>query len=195
MTYFLIGLILFLGVHSIRIAADDWRSGTIARVGLWSWKGLYAAVSIAGFVLLVWGYGMARHESAVLYQPPLFTRHIAALLVLVAFVLVTAAYVPRNHIKAAIGHPMYAGIKLWAFAHLISNGRVIDVLLFGAFLVWAVVGFISARRRDRRAGASYPPGSALWTVSTLVIGVAAWLVFALKAHVWLIGVAPFALGR
>lgn len=192
MVYLIPGLILFLGIHSTRIVADGFRTRSIARSGLLPWKGVYALVSIAGFVLLVWGYGQARHESPVLYNPPQFMRHVAGLLMLVSLVLVAAAYVPRNHIKAALGHPMFAGIKLWAFAHLLSNGRLVDVLLFGAFLAWAIVGFIVSRKRDRAAAVVYPAGNELRTMLTVIAGVGAWAVLVSGLHLWLIGVPPFA---
>ena len=191
MTYLILGLILFLTIHSVRIVADDWRTRTITRVGEGAWKGIYSLISLAGFVLLVWGYGQARMGSVVLYDPPTFTRHIAGLLMLVSLVLVAAAYVPGNHIKAALGHPMLLGIKLWAFAHLLANGRLADVVLFGAFLVWAVVDFIAARRRDRAAGTVYPAGQAMRTVLTMVAGAGAWAALVLGLHLWLIGVPPF----
>jgi len=191
MTYLLIGLLLFLGTHSLRIVAEGWRTRTIASIGHNLWKGAYTLVSIAGFVLLAWGYGQARHESMILYHAPLFTRYIAALLMLVSLVLVAAAYVPRNHIKAALGHPMAAGVKVWAFAHLISNGRLVDVILFGAILAWAAAAFVFARRRDRAAGTVYPPGDELLTVLTVIAGVGAWAVLVSGLHLWLIGVSPF----
>jgi uncharacterized membrane protein len=191
MSYLVLGLLVFLGVHSVRIVADNWRTHTIERIGLYPWKGIYTLLSLAGFALLVWGYGEARQVPVILYDPPLFTRHLAALLVLLAFVLVAAAYVPGNHIKAAAGHPMYAGIKVWAFAHLLSNGRQADVILFGAFLVWSIIGFIAARRRDRRAGTVYPAGVAALSALTVIAGFFLWAVFAFWAHRWLIGVGPF----
>ncbi len=191
MSYLVLGLLLFLGVHSVRIVADNWRTRMIERIGLYPWKGLYTLLSLAGFALLVWGYGEARQVPVILYDPPLFTRHLAALLVLLAFVLVAAAYVPGNHIKAALGHPMYAGIKLWAFAHLLSNGRLADVILFGAFLAWSIIGFIAARRRDRRAGTVYPAGVAALSALTVIAGFVLWAIFAFWAHRWLIGVGPF----
>jgi len=191
MTYLILGLILFLAVHSVRIVADDWRTRTIARIGAGPWKGIYSLISIAGFVLLVWGYGQARSGGMVLYNPPAFTRHIAGLLMLVSLALVAAAYVPGNHIKAALGHPMLAGIKLWAFAHLLSNGRLADVILFGAFLGWAVVYFIAARRRDRAAGTVYPAGQVTRTALTVAAGVGAWAALVFGLHLWLIGVPPF----
>jgi uncharacterized membrane protein len=192
MIYLVMGLILFLGAHSLRIVADGWRTRTMARIGQYPWKGVYALVSLAGFALLVWGYGESRYTSAVLYNPPLFTRYVAALLMLVSLVLVAATYVPRNHIKAALGHPMYAGIKVWAFAHLISNGRLSDVILFGAFLVWAIIGFVVSRKRDRTAGTVYPAGDELRTVLTVIAGVGVWAALVSGLHLWLIGVAPFA---
>ena len=191
MTYLILGLILFLAVHSVRIVADDWRTRTIARVGEMPWKGVYALTSIAGFALLVWGYGQARSGGIVLYDPPAFTRSIAGLLMLLSLVLVAAAHVPGNHIKAALGHPMVAGVKLWAFAHLLSNGRLADVILFGAFLAWAIVDFIAARRRDRTAGTVYPPGQPMRTALTVAAGAGAWAAFVFGLHVWLIGVPPF----
>ncbi len=151
MTLLIVGLVLFLGTHSVRIVADDWRRGRVAAMGLWPWKAIYSVVSIIGFVLIVWGYGEARGAPVVLYTPPVWTRHIAALLTIPAFILLVAAYVPGTRIKRAVGHPMVAGVKIWAFAHLIANGTLADVVLFGAFLAWAVVDYIAARRRDRAA--------------------------------------------
>lgn len=191
MTLLLLGLVLFLGVHSTRIVADGWRTATIARVGEMPWKGIYSLLSIAGFVLLVIGYGAARQSPVVLFAPPVWTRHLAALLTIPAFVLLVAAYVPGNAIKRAVGHPMVAGVKVWALAHLLANGTLADVLLFGTFLAWAVLCFIAARRRDRVAGTSYPAGPGSRTAITVVVGLAAWAVFAFALHRPLIGVAPF----
>lgn len=191
MIYLIAGLILFLGVHSVRIYAEPWRTRTIARIGANPWKGIYSLLSIAGFVLLVWGYGEARQQGLYLYNPPLFTRHIAVLLMLLSLVLVAAAYVPGNQIKARLGHPMIIGIKVWAFAHLLSNGRMADVILFGAFLAWAIADFIAARRRDRAAGTVYPPGKGTRTLLAVVAGAGAWLVLIGGLHRWLVGVSPF----
>lgn len=191
MSILILGLLVFLGAHSVRIFADPWRSARIAAMGAGAWKGLYSLVSIAGFVLIVWGYGQARAVPVELWSPPVWARHAASLLNLVAFVLLAAAYVPRNRIRAAIGHPMVAGVKLWALAHLISNGRLADVVLFGAFLVWAVLDFRSARRRDRAAGTRRPAGTLAGDVATLIVGAVATAVFALWLHAPLIGVRPF----
>ena len=190
MTVMILGLLIFLGVHSLRIFADDWRSRQLARLGEMRWKGLYALVSLIGFGLLCWGFGLARLQPVVVYVPPLFLRHLNALFTLLAFVLVVAAYVPRNHFKAKFGHPMLLGVKAWAFGHLLATGMLRDVVLFGAFLLWAVVMFIVSRRRDRRAGTTYPAGTLTGDVIVVVVGVVGWIVFAFWLHLWLIGVKP-----
>jgi uncharacterized membrane protein len=191
MTLMLIGLLLFLGTHSVRIVAEPWRSATRARIGPLAWRGVYSLLSIAGFVAIVWGYGIARQQPVVLWEPPVAMRHIAALLTLVAFVLLAAAYVPGNAIKARLGHPMVAGVKVWAFAHLLANGTLADGLLFGAFVAWAVLSFRASRARDRAAGTAYAAGSAAGTAVTVLVGVAAWAAFAFWAHAAWIGVRPF----
>lgn len=191
MALLILGLLLFLGVHSTRIVADGWRSATIARIGEMPWKGIYSLLSIAGFALLIWGFRAARAETLVLYTPPVWARHLAALLLVVSFILLVAAYVPRNGIKAKLHHPMVLGVKVWAFAHLLANGVAADVVLFGAFLAWAVFSYRAARRRDRANNTVYPPGTVAMTALTVVIGVAAWAVFAFMLHGPLIGVRPF----
>lgn len=192
MPLLILGLILFLGVHSLRMLAPGFRERAVARIGLLPWKGLYALASIAGFVLIVVGFGMARAQPQLLYTPPEWLRHLNALFTLVAFVLIAAAYVPRNHLKAKLGHPMLAGVKLWALGHLLAIGYLHDVVLFGAFLAWAVADFAVSRRRDRKAGTTYPAGSMTGDVVAVVIGIAAWAIFAFLLHRPLIGVNPFA---
>jgi uncharacterized membrane protein len=153
---------------------------------------LYTLVSLVGFMLLCWGFNLARQQPALLYVPPLALRHLNALFTLLAFVLVAAAYVPRNHLKAKFGHPMLLGVKTWAFGHLLATGMLRDVVLFGAFLLWAVVLFIVSRRRDRRTGTVYPAGTLAGDAIVAVAGVAAWTAFAFWLHLWLIGVSPLA---
>ena len=190
MQYLILGLVVFLGVHSVRIVADDWRTRTISRIGAQPWKGLYSVLSLLGFALIIWGFGLARTQPVQLWSPPLAMRHLASLLTLIAFVLLAAAYVPGNGVKARVHHPMVLGVKTWALAHLLANGNLAHVVLFGAFLVWAVFSFTAARRRDRAAGTVYAPGKAVATVSTVVVGVVAWAVFALWLHGWWIGIRP-----
>src|SRR6266571_2870113 len=159
MNVLIAGLVIFLGVHSLRIVAEGWRQQQIARLGEGPWKGLYSLASGLGLALVVWGFALARQHPVLLWAPPSWTRHVTALLMVFSFVLVVAAYVPRNALKARLGHPMLLGVKTWAFAHLIANGTLADVLLFGGFLVWAVLCFRSARARDRAAGTVYPAGT------------------------------------
>ncbi|WP_114239643.1 NnrU family protein [Dyella sp. C9] len=190
MAVLILGLVLFLGAHSVRIFANDWRRRQIERMGEMRWKALYSLTSAAGLVLLVWGFGLARHQPVLLYTPPLWLRHLNALFTLVAFVLVAAAYVPGNHLKAKLGHPMLAGVKTWAFGHLLATGMLHDVVFFGAFLLWSGVDFITCRRRDRAAGVVYPAGSFKGDLLTVLAGVVGWLLFAFWLHGWLIGVSP-----
>lgn len=191
LTYLIAGLALFLGVHSVRVFANGWRSQTLARIGEKPFKGVYSLLSLAGFVLLVWGYGQARQQGVMLWSPPTAMRHIAALLTLLSFVLLAAAYVPGNQIKAKLHHPMVLGTKVWALAHLLANGSLADTVLFGSFLLWAVVLFAASRRRDRREQTVYASGTAGATAITVAVGVVAWAVFAFWLHRVLIGVSPF----
>ena len=185
MTALILGLLLFLGV------AEGWRSRTLARLGEGRWKGLHTVVSLVGFALIVWGYGQARAAPMLRWASPLWTRHLAALLMLVAMMLLAAAYVPGNSIKARLHHPMVLAVKVWAIAHLLANNTLADLLLFGSFTVWAVLNFRSARQRDRAAGIVYPAGRAAATAVTVAVGLLAWAVLAFWAHGWLIGVRPF----
>lgn len=190
MTILVLGLVLFLGVHSIRIFAEGTRTQLRTQIGVNGYKGLYTAVSIAGFVLIIWGYGQARLDPVPLWAPMFWARHLASLLTLIALVLLAAAYVPGNQIKAIVKHPMVLGVKTWALAHLLANHTLADVLLFGGFLVWAIFSFRAARGRDRAENIVYPPGRLPMTLLTIVAGVAAWAFFAFYAHVAWFGVAP-----
>jgi uncharacterized membrane protein len=186
----ILGLLIFLGIHSLRIFANDWRSRLVARLGAKRWKGLFALVSLIGFVLICWGFGLARQQPVLLYMPPPWLRHLNALFTLIAFVLFFAARVPRNHFKAKLGHPQVLAVKVWAFGHLLATGMLHDVVLFGAFLLWAIVLFAVSRRRDRLTGTTYPEGTVRGDALTVLIGVVAWVVFACWLHLWLIGVNP-----
>ena len=188
MTLLVIGLIIFLGVHSLAIVAPGWRNAQLAQRGEAAWKGVYALVSLLGFLLLVYGYGAARQTPVVLYTPPVYLRHVALLLMVPVFPLLFAAYLP-GRIKSAAKHPMLLATKLWATAHLLANGNAADVLLFGGFLVWAVADRISLKRRVQRAVPGARP-SAMNDAIALVGGVVVYLVFVLWAHRWLIGVSP-----
>jgi uncharacterized membrane protein len=192
MILLILGLIIFLGMHSTRVFASDWRRRQIARLGEGPWKGLYALASLIGIVLIVVGFGAARMNPVLLYAPPAWLRHLNSVFTLIAFVLVAAAYVPRNHFKQGIGHPMLAGVKAWALGHLLSIGMLHDVVLFGAFLVWAILDFAASRRRDRAAGAIYPAGTLAGDILAIVVGVIVWAAVAFWLHQLLIGMNPLA---
>lgn len=185
------GLVLFLGMHATRIPNDQRRSGMIARLGKNKYRTIYTVVSIIGLVLVVYGYGQARLEPVFVWSPPAATRHIAALLMLFSMILLAASFVPSNHLKAKLQHPMTLSVKLWAFAHLIANGSLADIVLFGSFLVWAILTFKSARKRAVPMGFTGDGPTKVGTLMTVVVGVLAWLVFAAWLHVHLIGVSPF----
>jgi uncharacterized membrane protein len=191
MTMLILGLILFLGVHSVRVFGEGWRTTMRHKLGDNGWKGLYSVLSLAGFVLIIYGYAATRESPQILWIAPIWTRHVAALLTIPAFVLLVATYVPGNSIKARLHHPMVLAVKLWAFSHLVANGMLADLLLFGGFLAWSALSFRAARARDRAAGTVYPSGRLVPTLVTVVVGLAAWAFFAFWAHGAWIGVKPF----
>ncbi len=188
MTYLVAGLLLFLGVHSIAIVAPAWRDGMVAKLGDAPWKALYTAASIIGFVMLVHGYGLTRAEPTVLYTPPTWMRHVAALLLLPVFPLLFATYLP-GRIKAAVKHPMLTATKAWALAHLFVNGNLADVLLFGGFLAWAVADRIAVGKRiaRRKPGTTKAP-STTNDVLAIVGGLVVYVIVIAWAHQRFIGV-------
>lgn len=190
MTWLALGLALFLGIHLTRAVAPRWRDAQFARLGEKGWKGLYTLVSLLGFGLILWGYSQARLEPIVLWPAIRGMNHGAAALMLVAMVLMAAAYVPRNHFKAKLQHPMTLSVKVWAFAHLLANNTLADVMLFGSFLVWSILVFRAARRRPAPAA---PAGTVAGTAATVAVGIALWALFAFWAHAAWLGIAP--LGR
>ncbi len=191
MIVLVVGLLLFIGPHSVRLVADDWRRRRIASMGEGGWKGLYSLVSLIGLALVVWGYGLARaSQGAPMWTPPAWSRHLASPLTLVAFVLIVAAYVPRSRLRALVGHPMLLGVALWSLAHLLANGTAPDLVLFGVFLAWSAIDFVASRRRDRVEGRRR---GGVWgnDLTSVVVGTVAWYVFAMYLHGPLIGVRPF----
>ena len=190
MSLLIAGLLIFLGLHSVRIVADDWRTARINAWGPAPWKLAYTVLSIAGFALIIVGYLQARQQPVVLWPALGFMRHITALLMLIALVLLSAAYLPRSNIKLRLGHPMLLGTKTWAFAHLLANNTLHDELLFGSFLVWSVLCFRAARRRDRAAPSPAVQADRVQSLLAIVIGLVLWGVIAFWAHQVVIGVAP-----
>lgn len=184
----ILGLVLFLGVHSVAIVSPGLRQRARGRLGEGAWKGLYSIVSLVGFVLIVYGFGLARQAPIVLYSPPIWLRQVALLLMLPVFPLLIAAYLP-GRIKTAMKHPMLVAVKLWAFAHLLANGQVADVLLFGGFLAWAVADRISLKRRPPQTLRIAAPGR--WNDAiAVVLGLAVYALVIGWAHARLFGVSP-----
>jgi len=189
MTLMIIGLLIFFGTHSLNIFAPDWREKQLQQRGTIPFKFVYALVSIGGLWLAIVGYGEMRMTAVPLWNPPVGLRHLVALLMLPSFILLAAAYIPANHLKARLGHPMLMAVKIWALAHLLVNGRLGDIIFFGAFLAWAVVLYIRLKKQDRARGTVYPAGSMLGTVSSIVVGTVLYVVFALYLHIYVAGVS------
>ena len=192
MVQLLFGLVLFLGIHSLQSLAPRVRQQAIARWGALGFKGVYTLISLLGLYLLVQGYGQARLDPVVLWTPPRGMQHATILLMWVAMVLLVATYVPGNQIKAKLRHPMTLSVKVWALGHLLSNGNLADVILFGGFLVWSVLVFRAARQRDRQSRSSAPEGKLLGTLLAVLVGTGVWAAFLMGGlHLWLVGVVPF----
>jgi len=190
MALLVVGLAIFIAMHSIRAVAAPWREAQIERFGMPAWRGVFGLFSILGIVLIVWGYGLARRYPVPIWLPPFGMAHVTALLTAIAFVMIAAACVPGNHIKRALGRPFMSGVALWAFAHLLANGTLHAIVLFAALLVWALLKLRADRRRDREAGVVHAPGTLVCDAMVVVIGLVAWAVFAFWLHGVLIGVRP-----
>ncbi|WP_375589137.1 NnrU family protein [Hoeflea alexandrii] len=191
MIWLIVGLVVFLGVHSVRIVAPEFRQSQIDRRGLNAWKATYAVVSILGFIILVWGYGIARQDPVVFWVAPAWMSHVVALLMLPVMIFLVASQVPAGRIKAAVKHPMLLAVKIWAVAHLLVNGDLASVLLFGGFLAWAVVDRISEKKRLRAGLTSNPvAGPVKWDIISVVGGLVLYVLFIAVLHRLLIGVPP-----
>ncbi|MGA0881851.1 MAG: NnrU family protein [Burkholderiaceae bacterium] len=191
MAQLIFGLIIFLGVHALQTLAPAQRERLINTYGPLPYKAAYSVLSLFGLIVLIGGYAIARQEPILLWAPPTFLSHAASLFTLLAFILLVAAYIPRNLFKRKLKHPMVLGVKLWAFAHLLANGGLHDLILFGGFLVWSILVFRSSRRRPLQEGGNTSAASVPLTLLTLLVGMGAWAWFAFVGHAWLIGVAPF----
>lgn len=188
MLLLVLGLVLFLGVHSVSIFAEPFRNRIAERSEL-AWKAGYGVASLVGIVLISKGYAAARMDPVWLWSPPPFLSHLAALLLLPVFVFFVAPYFP-GRISDALKHPQLVAVKIWATAHLLVNGTLADVLLFGSFLAWAVADRISLKRRTPRPLQTAPRSGANDFIA-IGVGLVAYLVFVFWAHRTLIGVAPF----
>lgn len=186
MIYLLLGLIVLFGVHAVSLARG-FRAAAIDHMGEVAYKTVYSILSLLGLALIVYGYGIYRASGYIpVWNPPVFLRHIALLLMLPSMILLVAAYAPASRIKAAVKHPMLNAVKLWALAHLLANGDLGSIVLFVALLAYAVVDRIAVKRR----GDAPPPAPQGWTgdAVALVGGTAFYVVFAFWLHPILIGV-------
>jgi uncharacterized membrane protein len=189
MEQLIVGLVLFFGMHSVSIVALPLRDRLAARSEQ-GWKALYGLVSLIGIVLVTRGYAELRQDPTLLYVSPVWLRHVAAAFTLPIFVLLLAPYFP-GRIKSVIKHPQLIAVKLWAVAHLLVNGTLADVLLFGSFLVWAVADRISMKNRPVRP-ISGAPASAANDIVLVVVGLALYVALVLWLHELAFGVRPFA---
>jgi len=182
------GLIIFFATHSISIINEPWRNRMVQRIGKIPWQGIYSVLAITGFVLIIQGYGIARQSPVILYTLPPSLRYITLLAMFFVFVLLFATYLPGKF-RDTVKHPMLLAVKIWAFSHLLVNGTLADVVLFGSFLVWAIVDRISMKHRVQRPVTPIE-SSGFNDAIALILGLVMYGVFMLWLHVRLIGVAP-----
>ena len=183
MAVLIIGLILFLGAHSLRMALPRWRSGFIGGRGEGPFKGMVALSSILGLVLIVWGF--ASSELVALYSPPAWGATVAAVLMAPALILAIASVAPPGYIKRAVVNPLLLATILWAGGHLLSNGDLAGVVLFGAFLVWSVIDWARQPAAD-----PIPSPSSRSDVIAIAAGLVVYAALVWRLHLWLFGVPP-----
>jgi uncharacterized membrane protein len=191
MLLLILGLVAFLGVHSIRIVAPEWRNAQLASMGEGKWKGVYSLASLIGFILMIWGYSLARPEAVLIYEPPVWMKHVTLTLMLFSFVFLAVSQVPAGRIKAWVRHPMLLAVKIWAVAHLLANGDAASLLLFLGILAWAVIDRISVKRRESAGEVTViEAGPVTNDIIAIVAGVALYGLFVWGLHEWLFGVSP-----
>lgn len=191
MTLLIVGLILFLGIHLIRVFAPGFRNTVIERFGKPAWIAGHSILSTLTLVLVIYGFGEAREVTGMLWYPPVWMAHIAVTLMLVSMICLVAAALPPGYIAVKTKYPVIVAIKIWALAHLLANGETSSVLLFVSFLIWAVLLRIMMKRRER-AGEVKPRVfvSAKYDIASVVLGAVLWAAIVFWLHEWLIGVAP-----
>ncbi|WP_133010237.1 NnrU family protein [Marinomonas flavescens] len=186
-----IGLVIFFGLHSIHIFAPEWRDRNMAKSGAMRWRIRFGLISLLAIASIIIGYMQLRPSPIWLWYPPAWTHQISAVLMLISFYFAAAAIIPGTKVKSMIGHPLLIAIKVWALAHLISNGTLADVILFGSFLIWAIVSFAVARRRDRAAGVEKPIYIGVhMDLAAFVLTMVCWFAMVFFLHKLLIGVSP-----
>jgi uncharacterized membrane protein len=186
----ILGLIVFIAPH-VFVTRREARAGAIARLGEWPYKGLFSLISIIGVVLIGWGFARYRASGYIpVWSPPDWTRHVAVALMWPAIVFFVAAYIPGN-IKRTLKHPMLVGVKLWAFAHLLANGDLGSIILFGGILAWAVLDRISLKRRTDPGAPPIPVGGWGNDVAAVIVGTLVYLALGFVFHPLVIGVPAF----
>jgi uncharacterized membrane protein len=193
MAILVLGLVIFLGLHSTRIVSESGREKAIARIGEGPWKGIYSLISVVGFVLIVWGFARARYDAPQLWTPPTWGRHITMLLMLVAPILLASFHFKRSHIAVITHHPMLWSVLLWSLAHLFANGSAADLVLLGAFLVWSAADLASSYARDRSNRVVYPEPQLAATAGAVVVGLVLYAALLGGLHLWLFGMSPLAM--
>ena len=190
MALLILGIVLFLGIHLIRVFAPGLRASLIASLGENGWRVGYSIASIVALVVLIYGFGQARDMTPI-WTPPFWMSHITILLMLFAMICLVASLLPAGHIAVRTKHPMVLSVKIWALAHLLSNGDGAAILLFAAFLAWGVIVRISLKRRDRAGEITRRPFvSAKYDLYAVIIGIVVWALIIWKLHAWIIGVSP-----
>ncbi|WP_394182443.1 NnrU family protein [Marinomonas posidonica] len=190
MLMLVVGLVIFICVHSIRVVAPNWREVHLEKTGLVQWRTRFILLSVLSLALIVLGYQKMRLEPIWLWFPPIVVQHISSLVMLVALFALGSAMVPKTTLKSKMGYPFLISVKLWAFAHLMSNGTLADVILFGSLLVWSVVSFAVYRRRDRRNGVIREDGGVQYNLVAFVFAMVSWFAIVFFLHKVVIGVSP-----
>jgi len=191
MLIMVIGLVVFLAIHSVP-TNTDLRNGLVARFGDTGYKAVFSIISLIGLVLIIVGFAKLQlhpGKNPQLWVPPLWTRHVALALMLPAMIALVAAYVP-SRIHTVLKHPMLVAVKIWALAHLLANGDLAALILFGSFLAYAVYDRISVKRRGALGPLGTKTGPWINDIIVVVLGTALYVVFLLWAHQLLIGVSP-----
>ena len=184
MTNLICGLILFLGIHSVSIFANDWRNAQVKKLGTVTWKIIYSVISIVSLALITVGYLETRPQPITIWSPPPWAWLITVYFSLVTMILVAAAYIPNNALKAKLKDPMLVGVIVWSICHLIAIGSLGGILLFGGFLIWGVLDLISCRKRRSQSALPDSPikPTGTMTFATVAVGFIAWTPFAHIAY-------------
>lgn len=187
MAVLIVGLVIFLGVHSLRAIAPAWRDAAIRKLGEGAYKGIYALMALFGLALVVWGFSTASGQGGFLYVPPAGLRHLTEALMLPALVLAVASALPPGHVRRVVRHPLLIATILWSLAHLVVNGEVAAVVLFGGFLAWAVLDLLA---QSRRPATVLPRPAVLYDAIAVVAGAALYGALVWRLHLWAFGVSP-----